>query len=274
MKDFEDLESIGTFGFRGEALSSLCAFSEMTIITRHATSLHATKLEFDREGQVTKQSIAARDVGTTVSLRKLFNNLPVRKMQFQKNAKAEFQKTILLLQEYCLMLTGTRLILSNRYNEKRTVCLDTNGKSVIDNITCVFTSKQSQSLLEIKSPIDASGNYSQKSLIEEAKECLDISRNSIDRMNKLSFKVEGYISKIQHACGRATKDRQYFYLNNRPVVQKNIMKLVNDVYRQYNSNEWPFFYLNLSKCVSNNSITYIDFNFYLQQSLNQIWTLT
>lgn len=246
LTEFEDLESIGTFGFRGEALSSLCAFSDMTITTKHASSLHGTKLEFNREGQITKQSISPRDVGTTVILRNLFINLPVRRVQFVKNVKSEFQKTILLLQEYCLVLTGVRLIVSNRYNDKRSVCLDTSGKSVLENISSVFTSKQSQNLMEIKSPTDHTGNYSQKSLIEEAQESLDISRDSIERMNKLKFKVEGYISKIQHGSGRATKDRQYFYLNNRPVVQKNIMKIANDVYRQFNANEWPFIFLNLS----------------------------
>ena len=247
LKEFEDLGSIDTFGFRGEALSSLCAFSDLTIITRHSSTTHGTKLEFDHDGTIIKQTVSPREIGTTVILKNLFMNLPVRRTQFVKNVKAEFQKTLLLLQEYCLVLTGVRIICSNRTNDRRTVCLDTSGKSVLENITCIFNSKQTKDLMEIKSPTDASGKYSEKSLIEEAKDCLDISKDTIDKMNSSNFSLQGYISKIQHGCGRAAKDRQFFYLNNRPVVQQPIIKMVNDIYRQYNANEWPFIFLNLSE---------------------------
>lgn len=43
LKDFSDLESINTFGFRGEALSSLCCLSNVTITTWHSTASHGKK---------------------------------------------------------------------------------------------------------------------------------------------------------------------------------------------------------------------------------------
>lgn len=43
LKEFADLESINTFGFRGEALSSLCCLSNVTITTRHTTAAHGNK---------------------------------------------------------------------------------------------------------------------------------------------------------------------------------------------------------------------------------------
>lgn len=47
---FEDLTSLQSFGFRGEALSALAALSELTITTRIAQQTKATKLTFDRTG--------------------------------------------------------------------------------------------------------------------------------------------------------------------------------------------------------------------------------
>lgn len=44
LKEFSDLESINTFGFRGEALSSLCCLSNVTITTRHSTAPHGKTL--------------------------------------------------------------------------------------------------------------------------------------------------------------------------------------------------------------------------------------
>lgn len=60
---FEDLESgVTTFGFRGEALSSLCALSKLSITTRHKDVKVATRIEYDHHGKVAKKSLCARQV--------------------------------------------------------------------------------------------------------------------------------------------------------------------------------------------------------------------
>ena len=46
---YDDLESLDTFGFRGEALSSLCALCDLTITTRHASAAVATRIEYDHQ---------------------------------------------------------------------------------------------------------------------------------------------------------------------------------------------------------------------------------
>lgn len=62
LQDFSDLMSVETFGFRGEALSSLCALSELSVTTRHHSSSCGTHLVFDRNGHITSSTPVARQV--------------------------------------------------------------------------------------------------------------------------------------------------------------------------------------------------------------------
>lgn len=108
IKKFEDLASLHTLGFRGEALSSLCALSNVTILTKHVAAEYASLITYDQNGHITKVDIGAREQGTTVSLRNLFLKLPVRRKEFMKNLKREFHKMCQLLHGYCLVSKGIR----------------------------------------------------------------------------------------------------------------------------------------------------------------------
>jgi hypothetical protein len=72
-------QGLHTFGFRGEALSSLAALGELSVITRTAGQAAATRLDFDRDGHLTGSTPVARAVGTTVAVKDLFVALPVRR---------------------------------------------------------------------------------------------------------------------------------------------------------------------------------------------------
>lgn len=92
---FSDLESVQSFGFRGEALSSLCAIGDgITVCTRTAAQTVATKLVFDKNGVLVSRSPCARKQGTTVSVAKLFSSLPVRLKDFELNKPRELHRTI------------------------------------------------------------------------------------------------------------------------------------------------------------------------------------
>ena len=74
---------MSSFGFRGEAVSSLCELSgQFQVTTRTATSPAAAKLTYARNGTLLKQEPAAHPVGTTVSVTELFAPLPVRRQEF------------------------------------------------------------------------------------------------------------------------------------------------------------------------------------------------
>ncbi|XP_069342686.1 mismatch repair endonuclease PMS2 isoform X14 [Eulemur rufifrons] len=87
IQEFADLTQVETFGFRGEALSSLCALSDVSISTCHTSAKVGTRLVFDHNGKIIQKTPYPRPKGTTVSVQQLFYTLPVRHKEFQRNIK-------------------------------------------------------------------------------------------------------------------------------------------------------------------------------------------
>lgn len=114
LRTFENLTMVTTFGFRGEAISSLCALANVVVITctKNDAPL-ATKLELDNDGKIKSKSVSPGKRGTAVTVSDIFHALPVRRKDLQKNIKREFTKAITLLQEYAIICTGVRILVSN-----------------------------------------------------------------------------------------------------------------------------------------------------------------
>ena len=114
LSTYDDLSSLQTFGFRGEALSSLCALSKFHIITARAPDgPKGTKLEFEQSGKLKSTSVVAARQGTTVVVETLFHNLPVRRKELEKNVKREYSKVLEMLQAYACISTGVKFTVSN-----------------------------------------------------------------------------------------------------------------------------------------------------------------
>ncbi len=107
ISEYDDLESLNSFGFRGEALSSLCALGKFSILTRHSSTESATRLEYDSSGLIKSKTSCARSIGTTVSIENVFYSLPVRHKEFMKNLKREYHKLMHVIQCYCLISEGS-----------------------------------------------------------------------------------------------------------------------------------------------------------------------
>ena len=73
----EDLEGISTLGFRGEALPSIAAVSKVTLVTRNELEPTGTRFEV-HDGEIVNHEPAGAPVGTTITVRQLFRNLPAR----------------------------------------------------------------------------------------------------------------------------------------------------------------------------------------------------
>ncbi|GAB2281577.1 hypothetical protein Dimus_016158 [Dionaea muscipula] len=216
LADFPDLQSLSTFGFRGEALSSLCALGNLSLTTRTKNESFATHLTFDHSGLLIAEKKTARQIGTTVIVNKLFSNLPVRSKEFSRNIRKEYSKLISLLNAYAVISKGVRFLCSNTSGRNvKSVVLTTEGRgSLKDNIISVF----------------GMSNFS----------CLDPLKVAISK----DCEVEGFLSKPGYGNGRNLGDRQFFYVNGRPVDMPKVSKLVNELYKGGNSRQYPIVILN------------------------------
>ena len=207
--DFTDLATLNSFGFRGEALSSLCALSELSVTTRTEGSDAGTKVTYDAEGGVQSRSVVARAVGTTVSVRDVFARLPVRHKELKRNIKREYGKLLHLLQAYALVTQDTRIVCSNQgvgKNANRTTVINTQGGgSLRANVANVFGAKTVQSMREVR----------------------------LDLGEGCGGVLVGMVSKAAPGCGRGAGDRQFFFVNGRPVDLPKAARLLNETYRQF-----------------------------------------
>jgi DNA mismatch repair protein MutL len=96
----EDLEHIHTFGFRGEALSSIAAVSKISLITKEAEATTGIKLEVV-EGAIANETVVSCNTGTDITIADLFYNVPARK-KFLKSKEAEWRLISQLFYALCL----------------------------------------------------------------------------------------------------------------------------------------------------------------------------
>ncbi|KIO28268.1 hypothetical protein M407DRAFT_72044 [Tulasnella calospora MUT 4182] len=237
LSNFEDLTIVRSFGFRGEALSSLCALSESVVFTT-ATASEApmgTVLELERSGKLkSSDAKVARQRGTTVTVTGLFAPLPVRRKEFERNAKREFLKALNLLQAYALVPCvqenqGVRLTVFNQVSGWKTSALQTDGsRSLKSSVSSLWGPKQVENLV----PLDL------RCIVRTDKASLK--RQGILEEQTTEVRVTGLISKFSPGNGRASADRQFFYVNGRPCSLTKIQKAFNEVYRSFNTNQSPF----------------------------------
>ncbi|ORZ14174.1 hypothetical protein BCR42DRAFT_63066 [Absidia repens] len=221
---FKDLEKVSTFGFRGEALSSLCALAKLVVVT--ATKDQAPKgvrLEYDHQGHLISQTPVARSMGTTIQLQDLFHSLPVRQREFKRNIKRDYSKALSVIQAYGIISTGVRVVASNQPAKgSKMRVLSTNGSdSVRENLANVFGAKITTQVLPFEVNLESS---------DENQDNSDTSHGT----------VTGFISKPEFGMGRQKSDRQYFYINGRPCLLPKMSKAFNEVYRNFISNQYPF----------------------------------
>jgi DNA mismatch repair protein PMS2 len=123
LRTFEDLESVTTFGFRGEALSSLCALADFHIVTATASEApKGNKLEFEMSGKLKSKTMVATSKGTTVCVGNLYKTLPVRRMELERTIKREYSKVLGMLQAYASICVGVKFSVFNQPPKGFDVC--------------------------------------------------------------------------------------------------------------------------------------------------------
>ena len=239
ISSFQDVSSVQTLGFRGEALSSLCAISHV-IVTTTTKPPRADKLEYDINGHLTSKTTTSRNKGTNFQVSQLFYNLPVRRKEFTKTCKRQFAKCISLLQAYAIIQDGIKFSVWHiTASGKKQLMLSTlKNNSIQKNILNIFGSSGFYGLAEMKLDLDLNPYKPQifKKYMESG------------TFNELDYRIEvsGYISKNSFGCGHNSKDRQLIYINKRPIEYPLIVKCCNEVYRTFNNVQYPVFFLNIN----------------------------
>lgn len=133
LERFEDLASVGTYGFRGEALSSLASVAELRIDTHHLSESDGRAIVV-HGGNLVSESPSGWPRGTRIEVRGLFAGIPVRR-RFLGSAQAEAGRVLGALVRQAMfrpevefrLSHGTRELLHVRPSDRRQRCRDLLG---------------------------------------------------------------------------------------------------------------------------------------------------
>ncbi|HBL40895.1 MAG TPA: DNA mismatch repair endonuclease MutL [Ruminococcaceae bacterium] len=189
----DDLDSIATLGFRGEALASIAAVSRVEMLTRTAEEAVGTRCCVEG-GVVTEFDDAGCPLGTTIVVRDLFYNVPAR-MKFLKKDVTEANSVAAVAER--LAVSHPKISVRFIRDGKQTLFAPGDGK-LLSALHAVYGADFANRLIPVSGK---SGNVS----------------------------VEGYICKPSAA--RPNRNMELFYVNNRVVRTKTGYAAVEEVYK-------------------------------------------
>lgn len=192
LRTAEDLSSIGTMGFRGEALAAIASVSRIDLLTKTPNSISGTSLHLEG-GEVTEESEAGCPDGTTIIIRDLFFNTPAR-MKFMKSDSVEGSRVAAAVQLQAL--AHPEVSITFLRDGKQTLSTPGNG-SLQAAVYCIY-GRDFADMIPVNSKWD---NYT----------------------------VTGYVSKPTDA--RPTRNLQTFFVNDRPVKSKLLVSALEEAYR-------------------------------------------
>lgn len=200
VNDLVDLERISSLGFRGEALPSIAAVSEVDVVTRVAieTAGYIVKLS---GGKVISEGRQGRAPGTTVTVKNLFRKIPAR-LKFLKSTATEISHITRVINQYSLAFPEVKftLLLNGR------VSLRTPGSGrLIDSITQVYGREVSLGMLDIIGVQDST----------------DITENPL-------VTLSGMVSSPN--ISRSNWEYLSFFVNRRWIVSRMLMRAVDEAY--------------------------------------------
>ncbi|KAG0206464.1 hypothetical protein BGX28_002097 [Mortierella sp. GBA30] len=241
LTSFNELAQVRSFGFRGEALSSLCALANLTVTTSTGHKPTGVLVEYTSDGTVKSKTPTPMTKGTIVRISNLFEGMPVRRNEFVKNIKREYTKCIGLIQAYALIATNVRISCVSQTDKKPAMTyIATSGNATIrQNIINVFGPKSMIDVIDFELEI-VQGNTDMSNRDKE---------HSIDEEEEHDhgggIVLTGHISSPSFGKGRSSGDRQYLFINGRPCVLPKISRVINEVYHSFNTNQSPFLVANL-----------------------------
>ncbi len=193
VRDVNDLNSIFTLGFRGEALASIAAVSRTEILTKTIEEEMGTAYTIDGGVQINYDAAGCPN-GTTIVVRDLFYNTPAR-MKFLKRDVSEANAVADVVDK--IALSHPEISIRFIREGKQALITPGDGK-LLSAIYSVFGRTFAESLLEVDYELDG-------------------------------IKVSGYVCKP--VCSRPSRAMQYFFLNNRNIKSRSIMASMENAYK-------------------------------------------
>ncbi len=192
LRGAEDLSSIATMGFRGEALAAIASVSRIDLLTKTPGAISGTSLTLEA-GIITEEEDAGCPDGTTIIIRDLFYNTPAR-MKFMKSDSVEGGKVALAVQLQAL--AHPEVSFTFLRDGKQT--LQTPGDGNLQSaVYCVY-GRDSAKFVEVSSRWEG-------------------------------YSLRGFVSKPTDA--RPSRSLQTFFVNNRPVKSKLLISALEEAYR-------------------------------------------
>ena len=148
-----DLTSIPTLGFRGEALPSIAAVASVSLVTRTMDSDFGTRVEVVEGGPLSKRPQGAAK-GTTVTVRRLFENLPARR-KFMRSAATETSRIQALVHHYALAYPETRFRLEA---DDAKPFATTGSSGVGEVVSTIYGLEVAQAMLRLSPEEDEDGD--------------------------------------------------------------------------------------------------------------------
>ncbi|MCA6439410.1 MAG: DNA mismatch repair endonuclease MutL [Sediminibacterium sp.] len=188
IRDIEDLFRIKTMGFRGEALASIAAVAQVTLKTRRAEDELGTLIDMENS-RVVNQEPCAAEIGTNISMKNLFFNVPARR-NFLKSNAAELRHIVDEFIRVAMAFPGIFFSLSANGQELFHLEAGNHKQRIVQILGSTYTAKLV--------PVHEKTDY---------------------------LTISGFIGKPETA--RKTRGDQYFFVNNRFIRSAYLNHAVN-----------------------------------------------
>ena len=192
LRNAEDLASIGTLGFRGEALAAIASVSRIELMTKTAGALFGTSLTLEA-GEITEESEVGCPEGTTIIVRDLFYNTPAR-MKFMKSDTVEGGRVAAAVQMQALAHPEVAF----QFLRDGKQVLSTPGNGGLEAaVYCVY-GRECARMVKVESRWE-------------------------------QYSLTGFVSRPTDA--RPSRNLQTFFVNNRPVKSRLLISALEEAYR-------------------------------------------
>ena len=189
----QDLEHICTFGFRGEALASICAVSKTEMLTRLENEELGTRCVVNA-GEIVELDDVGCPKGTTIVVRDLFYNVPAR-MKFLKKDVTETGAVYSVIERVAM----SHPEIAVKFIKDGKIALQTSGNGdILTVLRSLYGREFSEQLISVDYEFDF-------------------------------VKVSGYISRP--VASRPNRNMQHFFVNGRMVKSPTAMKAVEEAYK-------------------------------------------